>query len=218
VTLSGPLSGLRSQKAITFKQCAEQYIDAQSDGWRNSKHVKQWGTTLETYAYPHFGDLPVAQVDVTLVHKALEPIWRTKTETASRVRGRIEAVLDWAKARGYRAGENPAQWKGHLENIFPARTKVRKVKHHSALPYGEVGEFMSALKALDGTGARALQFTILTAARTGEAIGARWEEIDLENAVWTVPADRMKMGREHRVPLSRAALSVLRKTEGKRGR
>ena len=169
---------LEAAKTTTFKECAEQYIEAYSHGWRNPKSAKRWRSTLETYAYPHFGDLPVSDVDVSLVHKALEPIWRTKTETASRVRGRIEAVLDWARTRGYRTGENPARWKGHLENIFPARSKVRKVQHHAALPYSEMGAFLTALKAQDGTGAQALQFTTLTAARTGEVIGATWPEID----------------------------------------
>lgn len=201
---------LEAAKAVTFRQCAEQYIAGRESGWRNAKHRKQWAATLETYAYPALGDVPIAAVDVALVTKVLDPIWNEKPETASRVRGRIESVLNWAKARGYRTGENPAQWKGHLENVFLARAKVQAVEHHSALPYKETGAFMAALKTQPGAGALALEFTILTAARTGEAIGARWDEIDFEERVWTVPAGRMKKGREHRVPLSDAALVILR--------
>ena len=141
--------------------------------------------------------------------KAIEPIWSTKTETASRVRGRIEAVLDWATVRGYRAGDNPARWKGHLDNLLPARSKVRRVEHHAALPYPEIAGFMTELRTQGGMAARALEFLILTAARTGEVLGAKWSEIDLEAGLWTVPADRMKAGKEHRVPLSGAALALL---------
>ena len=141
--------------------------------------------------------------------KVLEPIWKTKTETASRVRGRIEAVLDWAKARGYRTGKNPALWRGHIENLLPARSRVRKVKHHPALPYDEIGDFLKLLRGTEGIAARAFEFLILTAARTSEVIGALWDEVDLEKATWTIPAHRIKAGREHRVPLSRAAVAVL---------
>jgi integrase len=178
-------------------------------GWRNPKHAAQWKATLATYASPVLGKLPVQAADVGLVMKVLEPIWATKPETAGRVRGRIEAVLDWAAARRYRTGENPARWKGLLDKLLPARSKVRKIEHHAALPYDELAAFLVALRAQEGTSARALEFAILTAGRTGEVIGARWDEIDTRPKVWTVPPDRMKGGREHRVPLSDAALTIL---------
>lgn len=200
---------LDAAKSITFADCATRYIEAHKAGWRNEKHADQWTSTLDTYAAPIIGKLPVQSVDVGLVLKVLEPIWRTKPETASRVRGRIEAVLDWASARGYRAGENPARWRGHLEQLLPARAKVRKVQHHPALPYAELGSFMAALRAEEGVAARALDFTILTAARTSEVLNARWEEFDLDAKVWTVPGERMKAGRSHRVPLSSAAIATL---------
>ena len=199
-------------KVMTFKQCAEAYIKAHQAEWSNPKHVAQWSRTLETYAYPSIGGLAVGAVDTGLVMKVLEPIWLTKTETAGRVRGRIEAVLDWAAVRKYRTGENPARWKGHLDHLLPARAKVRKAGHHAALPYDQMGAFMVDLRGQEGAGALALQFAILTAARTGEVIGARWDEIEITKRLWVVPADRMKGGREHRVPLSDAALAVLEAT------
>lgn len=150
--------------------------------------------TLGAYVYPVFGDLPVQAVDVGLVMKAIEPIWGEKPETASRIRGRIESVLDWATARGYRQGENPARWRGHLENLLPKRSKVAAVEHHAALPYPEMADFMTELRHLEGIAARALEFLILTAARTGEVIGATWAEIDFEGRLWTIPADHMKGG------------------------
>jgi integrase len=202
---------LEQAKAITFKACAEQYIKAHRAGWRNEKHAAQWGSTLETYAYPTIGALPVAGVDTGLVTKILTPIWATKPETATRVRGRIESVLDYATTHGWRTGENPARWKGHLANVLPRRSKVRRVEHHAALPWGEIGAFLAALREQPGIAALALEFAILTAARTGEVIGARWSEVDMQAAVWTVPGDRMKAGREHRVPLSAAAMTALRK-------
>ncbi len=156
-----------------------------------------------------FGDLPVAAVDTALVTKAIEPVWTLKPETASRVRGRIESVLDWAKARGYRAGDNPARWRGHLDNLLPARSKVRRVEHHAALPYGEAAAFMAELRRQEGMAARALEFAILTAARTSEVLGARWGEINIAERLWTVPGERMKAGREHRVPLSDAAMAII---------
>jgi integrase len=198
-------------KVITFDQCAEAFIKAHGDSWKNAKHLEQWENTLATYVSPVFGSLPVQAIDVGLVMKALEPIWTAKPETAARIRGRIESVLNWAKARGYRTGENPALWKGHLDNLLPARSKIKKVKHHAALPFDQMPQFMKTLRAQDGTTPLALEFTILTAARTGEIIGARWNEIDLEAKVLTVPASRMKSNREHRVPLSAEALAVLRK-------
>ena len=202
---------LEDARAITFDQCAEAFITAHSAAWKNQKHVAQWKATLRTYVSPVFGSLPVQVVDVALVMKVLEPIWTTKPETAARIRGRIESVLNWAKARGYRTGENPALWKGHLSNLLPAHSKIAKVKHHAALPYDQTSQFIAALRRQDGIASLALEFAILTAARTGEIIGARWAEIDLEAKVWTVPASRMKNGREHRVPLSVEALAVLTK-------
>jgi integrase len=200
---------LDSAKAVSFKDCARRYIAAHQPAWRNPKHAAQWGSTLETYVYPAFGALPVQAVDVGLVLQAIEPIWTVKPETASRVRGRIESILDWATARGYREGENPARWRGHLDNLLPARVKVRRVEHHAALPYAEISTFMAALRAQEGVSARALECAILTAARTGEVIGARWDEINLADKLWTIPAERMKGGREHRVPLSVPALAIV---------
>jgi integrase len=200
---------LDAAKAMTFKQCAESYIASHKAGWRNPKHAAQWPSTLGAYVYPIFGALPVQAVDVGLVMRALEPIWTTKPETAGRVRGRIESVLDWAAARGYRQGENPARWRGHLENLLRKKSKVRRVEHHAALPYAEIGAFIAEMQQREGVAARALEFAILTAARTGEVIGAKWDEIDFDERLWTVPAERMKAGKEHRVPLSDAALAVL---------
>jgi integrase len=198
-------------RAITFDHCADAFIKAHSSGWKNKKHVAQWKATLRTYVSPVFGSLPVQAVDVALVMKVLEPIWTTTPETAARVRGRVESVLNWAKARGYRTGENPALWKGHLDNLLPARKKIADVKHHAALPFDQTTKFIDALRQVDGVASLALEFAILTAGRTGEIIGARWNEIDLAANVWTVPASRMKGGREHRVPLSAAALAILNK-------
>src|SRR6266568_5048691 len=201
---------LATARAMTFRQCAEAYIAANRAGWRaGSKTERLWSATLATYAFPVFGDLPVQMVDTALVTKAVEPLWASKTQTASRVRGRVESVLDWATVRGYRSGENPARWKGHLENLLPKRSKVARVEHHAALAYAELPDFMVELRQRPGVAARVLEFAILTAARTGEVIGARWSEIDLEARLWTVPAERMKAGREHRVPLSDAALALL---------
>ena len=198
-------------KGRTFRECADEFIEKNRAGWRNAKHRQQWGNTLATYVYPTLGELPVSAIDAGLVVQVLDPIWTEKPETASRVRGRIEAVLDAATVRGFRQGPNPAQWKGNLAHILPARAKVRKVAHHAALPFDDMPGFLAALRGREGMSARALEFTILTAARTGEALGARWGEIDLAAKVWTVPAERMKAGREHRVPLSDAALAVLDK-------
>jgi integrase len=200
---------LDAAKAMTFAACAERYIASHKAGWRNPKHAAQWPATLGTYVYPVFGSLPVQAVDVGLVMKAIEPIWVQKPETAGRVHGRIESVLDWAAARGYRQGENPARWRGHLENLLPKKAKVRRVEHHAALPYVEIGAFMDELQRQEGVAARALEFAILTAARTSEVIGAKWDEIDLRERLWTVPAERMKPGKEHRIPLSDAGLAIL---------
>ena len=200
---------LEAAKAMTFDACAAAYIAAHHTSWRNAKHRDQWRNTLTSYAGPVFGSLSVQSIDVGLVMKALEPIWQTKTETASRLRGRIEAVLDWATVRGYRKGENPARWRGHLDKLLPARSKVRKVEHHPALPHDELADFVTAVRSQEGVASRALEFLILTAARTGEVIDARWDEVDLGEKTWIVPAARMKAGREHRVPLSAATVTVL---------
>jgi integrase len=197
-------------KSITFAQCAEQYIESHSKDWKNAKHGAQWTATLKTYCGPVFGALPVQEVDTGLVVKALEKIWTKKPETASRVRARIENVLSFATVRAYRKGENPARWRGHLDHVLPKLDRRKRIIHHPALPYAEMNKFMLALRAEEGTPARALEFAILTAARTGEVIGARPTEFDLENSTWTVPADRMKSHREHRVPLSAPAVAVVR--------
>jgi integrase len=200
---------LDAAKAMTFKDCAERCIASHRAGWRSPTHAAQWPSTLGRYVYPIFGSLSVQAVDVGLVLKALEPIWTTKPETASRVRGRIEAVLDWATARGYRNGENPARWRGHIENLLPKKSKVRRVRHHAALSHAEIGDFMAQLRQQQGVAARALEFTVLTATRTGEVIGARWSEINFAERLWTIPAERMKSGKEHRVPLTDAAFAIL---------
>jgi integrase len=204
------------QPSRTFMDCARQYIESHRPEWKNDKHGTQWQATLDTYVGPVFGDMSVRDVDLGLVMRVLEPIWRTKTETASRLRGRIERILDWATTAGYRQGENPARWRGHLENLLAKRSKVRKVKHHPALPYTEVAAFLSELRDLDGIAPQAFEFLILTAARTSEVLGARWGEFDLENAIWTVPASRIKAGREHRVPLSQPVMRILTKMAGVR--
>ncbi len=203
--------------AWTFDQCAADYIEAKSEGWTNPKHTAQWKATLETYASPVMGRLLVRDIELPHVLRVLEPIWTTKTETATRVRGRIEAVLNWATTKGYRSGLNPARWRGHLENLLAKPGAVAKVEHHAALPAGAMGAFMVRLRAAEGMGARALEFAILTAARSGEVRGATWDEIDLDGAVWTVPAERMKAGEEHSVPLSRQAVALLRSLPRIRG-
>jgi integrase len=200
---------LERARAMTFRQCAEAYIAAHEKSWRNAKHAAQWPATLAAYVYPVFGDLPVAAIDTGLVIKAIEPIWAEKTETASRVRGRIEAVLAWATVREYRRGDNPAAWRNHLENLLPAKGKIAPVKNHEALPYPELPGFMGVLAEHTAIGALALRFAILTVTRTGETLGARWEEINFTEKLWTIPAGRMKGGREHRVPLSEPALAIL---------
>jgi len=194
----------------SFRKVTERYLAAHAAGWRNPKHAAQWRATVATYAHPVLADLPVAAIDTGHVMRVLEPLWQRVPETASRVRGRIEAILDYATARSWRTGENPARWRGHLANLLPKRSKVARVQHHAALPWKEAGAFMAALGAEEGAAALALRFTILTAARTGEAIGTRWPEIDFDAAVWTIPGERMKAGRGHRVPLSEPALAILR--------
>lgn len=196
-----------SAKAMTFAEAADKYIASHASGWRSAIHTAQWTQSLADHVLPIVGALPVQAIDTALVMKVLEPIWNTKPETASRVRGRIEAVLDWARARGYRTGENPAKWRGHLAQLLPPRSKVQRVEHMPAMPYAEIGAFMVRLREQREVSAAALEFTILTAARSGEVIGAKWGEID--GRVWTVPAERMKAGKQHRVPLSDAAMAVL---------
>jgi integrase len=197
-------------KALTFEEAAQQYFDFHERKWRNGKHRQQFLSTLKTYASPVLGKLPIAAIDTGLVLKVIEPIWQDKTETANRTRGRIEAVLDWATVRGYRAGDNPARWKGHLAEVLPARGQIAPHVHHRALPFADAPAFMAQLPAREGIAPQALQFLILTAARTNEVIGARWPEIDLKEKVWTVPAGRMKGHREHRVPLSDPAIAILK--------
>ncbi len=206
---------LMAQKAkeVTFKNLAQQYIDQHESGWKNSKHAAQWTSTLDTYAYPICGGMVVADVTTPIILNILEPIWTTKTETASRLRGRIEAILDYATAKGLREGPNPARWKGHLALTLPAKRRVSPVVHHRALEVKEMPDFYQSLKTMDGTSARALEFLILTAARSGEVRGMEWDEVDLVNKVWSVPAERMKAKREHRVPLSNIAIDILKALE-----
>ena len=201
---------LEAARVMTFAQCAAGYIASHAPGWKNAKHGQQWANTLETYCAPLLGAIPVGDVDTGLVLRVLEPIWNIKPETASRVRNRMENVLDWARARGYRTGENPARWKGHLNQLLPANPARQRVRHHKAMPFVHVGAFIAALRERFCSAALALEFTILTAARTNEVLGAMPEEFDLDAAVWTVPACRMKAGKEHRVPLSGRAVEVAR--------
>ncbi|MGE3745462.1 MAG: tyrosine-type recombinase/integrase [Sphingomonadaceae bacterium] len=200
---------------ITFKAVAETYIGANEGSWRNDKHRQQWKNTLATYVYPVIGETPVAEVGTAHVLQILEPIWKAKAETASRVRGRMETILDAAKARGYREGENPARWRGHIAQILPARSRLTR-GHHKAMPYEAIPEFVGKLRKREAVAALALEFAILTAARTGEVIGAKWAEIDMDKAIWTIPAARMKAGKEHRVPLSPRAVEILKATQGLR--
>ncbi|MBS0509073.1 MAG: integrase arm-type DNA-binding domain-containing protein, partial [Proteobacteria bacterium] len=204
-------SQLRAQQATqkTFEEAAKAYMEAHEKAWKNPKHRAQWGSTLKTYAYPHIGSLLVKDIDQEHVMKVLEPIWATKTETATRLRGRIESVLDWATTRKYRSGENPARWKGHLDNLLPAPSDIQKVESHRAVDYNDMAQFMAALRVREGLAARALEFAILCASRSGEVRGALWSEINREKAIWTIPAERMKAGKEHRVPLSTLAVKLL---------
>lgn len=208
---------LERAKMMTFDQCAAAYIAAHRSGWKNSKHASQWENTLATYASPVIGNMPVALVDTALVVKVLSPIWQAKTETATRLRGRIESVLDWATVSKYRQGDNPARWRGHLDNLLADPGRSKRTEHHPALPWQEVGAFMAALRKQEGIAAKAVELAILTACRSGEARLATWAEFDLDAALWVIPAERMKAKREHRVPLSTAALSLLRSLPNKEG-
>lgn len=202
---------LAAAKSMTFKEAAERCIEDRRAEWSNAKHAQQWENTLSTYAYPHIGSLAVAAIDTGLVRACLDPIWTTKTETASRLRQRIEAVLDWAKVHGYRSGDNPAAWRGHLEAVMARPTKVAKAENHAALPYAQLPAFIKELRKHEGTAAAALEFTILTAARTSETILATPAEFDLKAKTWTIPAERMKAKVEHTVPLSARAVSVVKR-------
>jgi integrase len=196
--------------ARTFADCATGYVEAMGAEWRNPKHRQQWVNTVEQYANPVIGTMLVRDVQLAHVLKILEPIWKTKTETASRLRGRIEAILGWATVRGYRSGDNPARWRGHLDKLLPAPSKVAKVEHHEAMAPDALPGFLRALREKHGIGARALELLILTATRSGEVRGARWPELNLEKGEWVIPAERMKAGKEHRVPLAPAAVKLLR--------
>src|SRR5262245_48852869 len=193
----------------TFESCADEYVDSHRSGWRSETHYEQWTSSLRDYINPVLGALPVQAIDTAQVMKVLKPIWDSKPETGSRVRGRIEAVLDFAVAHGFRKGDNPARWRGHLDKLLPAKGKIRAVKHHEALPYSELPKFLARLRGEDTLSARALEFIILTAARTSEVLGATFDEVKLADRVWIIPAARMKSGREHRVPLSNATLTLL---------
>lgn len=201
---------LSRARALSFGMCAEKYIAANRAAWKNEKHGEQWENTLDTYAAPVIGQLAVQDVDTGLVLRVLEPIWAKKPETATRLRGRIERILDWARVMGYRNGENPARWRGHLDKLLPAALNRKNRKHHAALPYDKIGAFMADMRAEQGTAARALEFTILNISRTNEVIGGRPDEVDLKKGIWTIPASRMKSGKEHRVPLSPRAIEIIK--------
>lgn len=204
-----------ASKKIDFETCAKMYINSQKVAWKNPKHIQQWENSLTNYAYDVIGKMPVDTIEHSHIMKILDPIWTTKTETASRVRNRIELILSWATVRNFRSGENPARWRGYLDQLLPKRSLVQKVKHMEALPYALLGNFMNKLRVANGIAPIALQFLILTATRTSEVIGAKWSEIDFENKIWTIPASRMKAKKEHKIPLSDGALNLLKKIERK---
>jgi len=206
-------TALKEANSKSFKDCAIAYIEAHKAGWKSRKHESQWRNTLETYAYPVIGNRSIQTIDVALVLKILEPIWYEKTETASRVRRRIENILDWATARKYRTGENPARWRGHLDKLLPKRSKVQKVKHFSAMPYTKLPKYYAKLKKKDTIAALALAFIILTATRVSESRNATWKEINLKTKEWNIPDIRMKADRPHRVPLSKEAVSILKRAK-----
>jgi integrase len=200
---------IEAAEAITFEKCAETYIADHKDGWKNNKHADQWTATLQTYVYPVFKDKPVAAIDDALVLKVLQPIWKEKTETASRIRGRIERVLAWARVMNYRTGDNPARWKGHLDHLLPKRSRVATIVHHAALPIDETPGFIQVLRQEETVVARAFEFCILSATRTNETMGMRWSEYDEKAQLWTVPSARMKAGRDHRIPLAKRSRIIL---------
>ncbi len=204
-----PIAKRRQAKPKTFKDAALELIESKRVAWKNAKHAAQWTSTLETYAFPSLGRMQVTRIATADVIGVLKPIWSDKPETANRVRQRVEAVLDYTSALGLRTGDNPARWKGHLDHLLPKPTKVRAVKHHPALPHAEVANFMGALAKREGVAARALGFTVLTAARSGETRGIVWGEVDLQNGIWTIPAERMKAGKEHRVPLTPEIIALM---------
>jgi len=204
-----PIAEKQQAKPKTFKQAALELVERKRPGWKSTKHAAQWTATLGTYVFPKIGPMQVGHVETADVIAVLTPIWANKPETANRVRQRIEAVLDYTTALGIRKGDNPARWRGHLDHLLPKPTKVRAVKHHPALPHGQIADFMVDLAGRGGVAARALAFTILTAARSGETRGLTWAEIDMDACIWTIPAERMKAGKEHRVPLSDAAITLL---------
>lgn len=194
---------------VTFKKAAEQFIATKSTEWKGKKQKQVWENSLSEYAYPVVGNLQIRNIELSHIVKILEPIWKDKTETAVRLRGRIENILDWATVRNYRTGENPSRWKGHLDKILPNPAKLKKKVHFPALPLNQVKKFMTSLNQKDGFGSQALAFLILTVARSGEVRGAKWDEINFSSKVWTIPASRMKAGKEHRIPLSDAAVKIL---------
>ena len=204
-------SRLRAQQAsaITFEKAAEGYLDTHGDSWKNAKHRAQWANTLSTYAYPFIGKILVRDIEVEHVLTVLTPIWKIKNETASRIRGRIESVLDWASARNYRSRDNPARWKGLLDKLLAAPSRVKVVEHFKAMPIDQAPGFVSKLRMQAGMAALALEFSILCASRSGEVRGARWSEIDIQACLWTIPKERMKAGKEHRVPLNTQAIEIL---------
>ncbi|MGB8744144.1 MAG: integrase arm-type DNA-binding domain-containing protein [Xanthobacteraceae bacterium] len=208
-----PLGSRAARLVPTFQVAAKEYIEQNKKGWKNAKHAEQWTSTLDRYADPIIGSLPVSEIDTSHIVEILKPMWSTKTETASRVRGRVEAVLDWARAHGLRDGDNPARWRGHLSKLFPARSRVSPVEHHPALPYEEMPEFVRELRSRSALTASALEFAILTAARTGETVQATWGEINFDQQVWIVPKEHMKSGTEHRVPLCARAIDILRSVQ-----
>ena len=207
--IRGALAASRASE-MTFSDAAKAFISAKEAEWSNVKHAAQWRNTISTYVEPFIGKVYVRDVETSHIAKVLEPIWLTKNETASRLRGRIESILDWSTVRGYRKGDNPARWRGHLDHILAKPSKVQKVEHHAALPYAEIGAFMVRLRKQEGMGARALEFAILTAMRSGEVRGATWDEINLDQSIWIIPGERMKAKKEHRVPLSDDAVTMLR--------
>ena len=200
-------------KSITFEESADAYIAAHEAGWRSAKHASQWRNTLAAYAYPVAGRLLVSDIDTGIVMQILQPIWRLKPETAGRLRGRIERILDWATVSGFRQGQNPAQWRGHLENLLPAKSRIHNVKHHPAMPYQEIPNFLPRLHERDGIAALALEFLIYTGTRTSEVRGALWGEIDLNSGIWTIPGQRTKNRKGHRVPLAERPLQITRALE-----